>query len=158
MVDAVSKNRRLMVDAPAGRSWTWWTHMDTLEKLKKQFPYNGSETAPAPDPVKDRSGLIEYDKEVQAPPADPAAASPPNTWKESQPIKELSDHLKKCEGIKLVQIDGKPALHFIAGITSQNINRWSQAMTALDLLSVAIEDIKHLMKLKRIKLPRRPEY
>lgn len=112
--------------------------MDTLEKLKKQFPFEVSDAAaPAPDPVKTRSGLVEYEKKVKR---------PPESWKQSKAIIELSEYLKTCDGIRLMEHNGRPVMHFVNGITPKNKTRWTQAEQALDLLEVALDDIEYLLK------------
>lgn len=118
--------------------------MDTLEKLKKQFPFNTSKEPPVVDPVKVQSGFSEK--------------TWPKSWEESKPIKELSEFLKTCNGIKLLEHEGRPTLHFQDGITPQNQDRWSQAIKAFDLLVAAQADIDHLLEKGTLKLEPRGSF
>ena len=86
------------------------------------------------------------------------ASTPPDTWRDSGPVTALSEYLKTCEGIRLMDLDGCPTLHFIGGIRPTDEKRWSQALKALALLEAARDDLKHLMAAGKLNLPEHTYY
>ncbi|MBW2598592.1 MAG: hypothetical protein JRC60_00465 [Deltaproteobacteria bacterium] len=73
--------------------------------------------------------------------------APLKQWKDSMDVCRLSEFLKihKDQGFNLIDIAGKPSLHFKPGLQPEQKERWQLANQALDLLQAALPDLQNLI-------------
>lgn len=82
------------------------------------------------------------------------------SWKDSRAIMALSEYLRenKSQGISLVLLDNRPALHFNPGLDPFDTDRISYMHKAWDLLAEALPDIEALLQSGARIMPDHPGF
>lgn len=98
------------------------------------------------------------DQDVQGPdkPSEPTEDKP--FWRDSPDIVALHEYLaanRDAGATVVLSLDNEPAVRFEPGLSqTDSPERWDKARHVLALFSLALPDIKHLLKFGLIEIPR----